>query len=133
VNLTYGTTYYWRVSTDVSGLPVYAAGSGAAFTTVVPLFGLPVAFFLQSPLGTTAGRSPTFLWSYSKEATSYSLQIYETTPLTPLVDLQDLHLTQVVCPIVLDANKWYYWQVTAANSSGTTPSTPSSSTFFTGP
>jgi len=133
VSLTHGTTYYWRVSTDQGGLTVYAAGSGSSFTTVVPLFGPPVTFFLSSPLGTTAGRSPMFVWSYAQEAASYSLQIYETNPLTPIVDLQDLHLTRAVCPIVLDANKTYSWQVTAANSGGTRPSSPTSSSFFTGP
>ena len=133
VSLTHGTTYYWRVSTDEGGITVYAAGSGQSFTTVVPLFGPPVAFFLQSPLGTTAGRSPTFVWSYAQEAASYSLQIYDTNPSTPIVDLENLHLTRAVCPVVLDANKTYFWQVTAANSGGTRPSSPTSSSFFTGP
>ena len=135
VNLTHQTTYYWRVSTVVNTVTVYAAGSGSPFTTVPALFGPPVQFFLQSPLGTMAGRSPIFLWGYAQEAVSYSLQIAETDQfLNPVVvDLQDLRLTRAACPIVLDANKTYCWKVTAANGGGTRPSSPFSSTFFTGP
>jgi hypothetical protein len=134
VNLTHSTTYFWRVSTLVGGLPVYATGSGSDFTTVVSIFGPPVGFFLQSPLGTTAGRAPVFVWGYAQEATSYSLQIDTTSAFSnPVVNLTDLRVTRAECPVTLPANQWFYWRVTAFNSAGPTMSSPTYSTFNTGP
>ncbi len=134
VGLTHSTTYYWRVSTVVSGLTVYATGSGSAFTTIVSVFGPPVGFFLQSPLGTTAGRAPVFAWGYAQEATSYSLQIDTTSAFSnPVVNLTDLRVTRAECPVTLPANQWFTWRVTAFNGAGPTMSSPTYSTFFTGP
>jgi len=134
VNLTHSTTYYWRVSTVVSGLTVIATGSGSAFTTIVSVFGPPVGFFLQSPLGTTAGRVPVFSWGYAQEATSYSLQIDPISTFSnPVVNLTDLRVTRAECPVTLPANQWFYWRVTAFNSAGPTMSSPTYSTFNTGP
>lgn len=134
VNLTHSTTYFWRVSTVVGVLTVYATGSGSDFTTVAAVFGPPVGFFLQSPLGTPAGTVPVFLWGYAQEATSYSLQIDTTTLFSnPIVNLLDLRVTRAECPITLAANMTYYWRVTAFNSAGPTASSPIYSTFSTGP
>jgi hypothetical protein len=136
VSLTHSTTYFWRVNTLISGLTINAAGSPSQFTTVVAIFGPPVQFFLQSPLGITVDRipEPVFLWSYAEEATSYSFQIDTTDQFTnPIVNLTDLRLTRATCPVLLAANMTYFWRVTAFNSAGPTPSSPPSSTFSTGP
>jgi hypothetical protein len=134
VNLTHSTTYYWRVSTVVGGLTVTATGSGSAFTTIVSVFGPPVGFFLQSPLGTIAGRAPVFVWGYAQEATSYSLQIDTTSAFSnPVVNLTDLRVTRAECPVILPANQGFFWRVTAFNSAGPTMSSPTYSTFNTGP
>ena len=134
VGLTHSTTYFWRVSTVVSGVTVYATGSGSDFTTIVSVFGPPVGFFLQSPLAATAGQAPVFLWNYAQEATSYSLQIDTTSSFSnPIVNLTDLRVTRAECPVTLPANQWFYWRVTAFNSAGPTMSSPTYSTFFTGP
>ena len=136
VSLTHSTTYFWRVSTMVGGLTVYASGSGSEFTTVVSVFGPPVGFFLQSPLGTAAGPAPApvFLWGYAQEATSYSLQIDTSSLFTnPVVNLTDLRITRAECPVTLASNTVYYWRVTAFNSAGPTASAPAYSNFTTGP
>jgi hypothetical protein len=118
----------------VGGLTVYATGSGSDFTTVVSIFGPPVGFFLQSPLGTTAGRAPVFVWGYAQEATSYSIQIDTTSAFSnPVVNLADLRVTRAECPVMLPANQWFYWRVRAFNSAGPTMSSPTFSTFNTGP
>jgi hypothetical protein len=136
VSLAHGTTYYWRVSTVVSAVTIYAGGSGSSFTTIVPVFGPPVGFFLQSPLGTPAGPvpAPVFLWSYAQEATSYSLEIDTSSLFTnPIVSLTDLRITRAECPVTLASNTTYFWRVTAFNSAGPTASSPAYSTFTTVP
>ena len=136
VNLTHGTTYYWRVSTLVNAVPVYAAGSPFQFTTVVPVYGPPDPFFLLSPVGGTAGPvpDPVFTWQYAPQAVGYTFQLDTTDQfLSPIVDLTDLRLSQLTCPVVLAATTTYYWRVTAVNSGGSRPSTPSFSSFTTGP
>jgi len=137
VNLTHSTTYFWRVSTVVGGLTVYATGSGSEFTTVVAVFGPPVGFFLQSPLGTTNVDPlfpPVFLWGYAQEATSYSFQIDTTSQFSnPIVNLTDLRVTRATCAVPLAPNTVYYWRVTASNSAGPTASSPGYSTFTTRP
>ena len=136
VNLTHATTYFWRVSTVVNGLKVYAIGSSSSFTTVVPVFGPPVQFFLQSPLGTTVSRvpDPVFLWSYAQEATSYSFQIDTTDQFSnPIMDLPDVRMTRATCTVPLAAGTTYYWRVTASNGGGPRPSSPAFSSFTTDP
>jgi len=136
VNLTHATTYYWRVSTLISGIPVFMAGSGAPFTTVIVLYGPPDPFSLTSPLDTLVDRvpDPVFVWGYASQATSYTFQIDTTEQFSnPIVDQTDLHLNQAVCTTPLAATKKYYWRVKALNSVGSRDSTPAYSTFTTGP
>jgi len=136
VTLTHSTTFYWRVSTVVNSATVYAGGSPFVFTTIPALYGPPDPFLLLSPAGTTVNRvpDPVLTWSYAKEAVTYSVQIDMTSQfLTPVVDLTDLRLSEATCPILLAPNTTYYWRVTASNSGGSRPSSPSFSTFTTGP
>ena len=83
-------------------------------------------------IGIDVSRTPDFAWTGSTNASSYTLQVSAAPDLlNPVVVLPNLHVTQVTCPITLQPNTTYYWQVTAYNWLGWWAA-PSSS-FVTGP
>jgi hypothetical protein len=134
VCLTHSTTYYWRVIAQTGVSTQLAGGSPFGFTTLSPIFGLPGFFVLQSPVSgaTSVSSSPLFSWSFSSGATGYIFQLDLTPSFTsPLIDLPNLHLNQLQCPITLAATTTYYWQVKAGNSFGVIDSSPVSTSFST--
>jgi hypothetical protein len=134
--LTNSTTYYWRVYGTAGGTTRLAAGSPSRFTTIGPFFTPPAQFFLQSPTGGPISiiPAPGFVWTVSPGAASYSFQIDTTSFFSnPVVNLPNLHLNLVTCPVMLAPNTIYHWRVTANNVYGQALSSPPEAVFFTGP
>jgi hypothetical protein len=134
VCLTHSTSYYWRVFARSGASTQLAGGSPFRFTTISPIFGLPGFFFLQSPVGgaTSVSNPPLFSWSFSSGASSYIFQLDPTPSFSsPLIDLPNLHLNQLQCPVTLAATTTYYWRVKAGNSFGVIDSSPVSTSFST--
>ena len=132
VGLTQWTTYYWRVTGHRNTANWIADGSPFQFTTISLVFGVPNGFSLLSPIGgvTALSSTPLFLWTPSSGAAGYSLQIDDSSAFTsPLVDLTNLHLNQLPCPVVLNSGTTYYWRVKALNSSGSMDSSPPWASF----
>ena len=82
--------------------------------------GLPGAVTLLSPTNGAVGvsTSPSLTWSAATGATSYAVNFGTSNP-PPLV-FNTSGLTY--SPAALTAGTTYYWQITATNSSGSTPS-----------
>lgn len=117
-DLTYWTSYWWRVFGFQGGTPVLAGGSPYRFTTIPPL-SPPDTFLLRAPLGSGASTTPIFSWTASPNATSYTLEVDLTSVfLNPVIDVSGLHVTQLASPVTLSADTTYYWQVTAVNLLG---------------
>ncbi len=118
-----GTTYYWRVvsRTNATGVdPAIAAGSATrSFATsgTVPA-NPPATPSSPSPANGATGvsASPTLTWS-ATGATGYQVRFGTTNPPPSAAT----NLTSAsYAPGSLAASTRYYWQVVAANASGTT-------------
>lgn len=116
------TKYYWRVR----GFTVGGNGPFTAidsFTTIVPI---PAAPTLVSPRSVVnVPRNPTIIWHASTYATRYRLQIATNSSFIAIVLDTTVADTTVWLRTMLDANKLYYWQVSATDTLGTSAySTP---------
>ncbi|MBI5730637.1 MAG: fibronectin type III domain-containing protein, partial [Ignavibacteriales bacterium] len=110
-------TYYWRVSaTNSYGTSAYS--SSWSFTTLGTPPSIPS---LSSPSNNAAdvSLSPTFTWSASSMATSYTLQVSMNNSFIGFVYNQS-GLTST-SQQVSGLYNWliYYWRVSATNSYGT--------------
>ncbi|GIK18348.1 MAG: hypothetical protein AMXMBFR77_11360 [Phycisphaerales bacterium] len=124
--------------------PVLASGAASDHRPVIVDFILPLAaqdepraFVLLSPEDGANDEPlrPTFSWSDSFGATSYSLTIAEDAGLGDVIfSASGIGGTSYLLPAgVLDHSTQYHWGVTAHNSAGDTGSTPFSRSFTTEP
>ncbi len=136
-SLTYSSQYWWRVYGVLGGGGmVLAGGSPYEFFTQMPPNGLPAAFLMTYPGSGATGipRTPTFVWDPTG-ATSYRVRV-DIDPAFPsptLVDVANIRVNQVLCPLTLAANQDYYWTVTAFNPDGSRVGSGSPVKFKTGP
>jgi len=115
-SLSYGTTYYWRLTAKNSN-----GESGWSsiwnFTTGSP----PPTPTLSTPANGATGQStiPTLIWNTSSGATSYRLQISTNSSFSTLkYDYTGLTTTSKQSG-ALEGNTVYYWRVNASNNIGT--------------
>ncbi|MBP1994421.1 hypothetical protein [Paenibacillus eucommiae] len=88
----------------------------------------PGSFSLTSPANTSTGVSskPTLNWADSTTAVTYNLLVDDNSDFSsPVVNVQDLKVSEYTLPYDLAGNTTYYWKVIATNAYGST----SSSTF----
>jgi hypothetical protein len=127
------TTYYWRVTAVNSSGSTLGTGSPRSFTTLPPP---PGSFSLTAP---SAGApsvplSPTYSWTASSNAASYTLQVSTSPSFSSfVVNKPGLAGTSDTPAVTLSTSTLHYWRVTAVNASGTTPATGSPASFTTGP
>ncbi len=115
-NLSYSTTYYWRVrASNSSGTSAWS--SVWSFTTQQAPLSVPV---LLSPANNASGVSisPTLEWQASSNATSYQVQVSASNTFsTTLIDEQTTGTSRQLSN--LSYSTTYYWRVRASNSNGT--------------
>jgi hypothetical protein len=117
-NLSYGTTYYWRVNGKNSG------GSGPwsavrKFTTLPPP--VPAVPVLVSPAAAATGLpvATNLVWNRSTHAATYRVQLAADSLFATLI-LNDSTLTDTARSTgTLANNTAYWWRVNARNISGT--------------
>ncbi|MDY0152077.1 MAG: fibronectin type III domain-containing protein, partial [Candidatus Cloacimonas sp.] len=134
-NLTYSTTYYWKIdphsergyASQNNTLPVWS------FTTENSLY--PTQVVLVSPAnGSTGSNTGVSLnWSAGAGATpsGYRISLGTNNPPTNILNGLDLGNVTTCNPAGLLANTTYYWQVVAYNSLG--DSAPATVWSFTVP
>lgn len=136
-SITNFTNCWWRVyAVQPGGGTLLAGGSPFQFRTLGGGFTTPTRFSTLTPTNglTVVPRKPTFAWQEARGAVSYTLQVdFGTNFLAPLVELGDIHLNQVICPVTLAADTGFSWRVVASGSPGTTISDAPPSMFATGP
>lgn len=109
-NLSYNTTYYWRVRAVGTGTSSWTTSN---FTTKLEV---PT---LASPVNNAYGvdEESNFNWNSISGANSYELQISEFSNFTSINYTTTSSNNQFVMPSgVLDFNTLYYWRVRAKNS-----------------
>lgn len=129
-NLTYGTTYYWRVNaTNSVGTSVW---SGAwSFVTIDPnQLATPV---LISPANgaTGIGTNIKLTWNRTANAAAYQLQVSLAADFSTLV-LNKTGITGTSMTVSkLKAKTQYYWRLRATNTTGTVTSAWAGRSFTT--
>ena len=129
------TLYYWRVRASNSGGS--SAWSGYwHFTTAAPTPPLttPAVSTLSAPPNGSGSALPvTFQWLTSPTATSYEIEISDTTSFSRLTfDATTSGTTETLYYPSLSYSTQYYWRVNASNTSGTS-SWSSPFVFTSGP
>jgi hypothetical protein len=130
VTLASATPYYWRVTAVNVGGTFTGVGSPAAFTTIAP----PGAFSLTTPAAGAAGvsTSPTYAWTASPGAASYTLQVSTDPGFGSFVVHQaGLAGTSATPATALAGGTLYHWRVTAVNGAGPTLATGAPASFTT--
>lgn len=129
--LGYSTLYYWRVFADNVTGSTLSLGAPWSFTTGPPPPG-PFSLLSPSDSSSAVATTPTYAWSGSTNATSYTLQVSTTSTFSGfVVDQSGLSGTSTTPGTGLGYLTTYYWRVTAVNASGTTPATGAPWTFTT--
>jgi hypothetical protein len=95
----------------------------------------PASFDLMSPANGAqgVGLTPTLSWEAAEFATQYAVTLSTEPDMTPVLwsNGNVLSTTASVPSGVLDNCGTYYWQVVASGFGGSTPSTPTPSSFTT--
>ena len=121
------TYYYWAQAAQGTATYRTVAGPDTGFTTVPTP---PGAFSLSTPADFSIDLSttPTFTWTASSGATSYTLKLSAASDLSaPFFTQTGIASTSFVLPgSVLTDCEQFYWGVTAVNAGGNTASTPAS-------
>jgi len=118
INLSYSTTYYWRVNaTNSSGT---SSWSSRSFTTMAEPLQIPDPPVLSSPANGASGINITSMvsWNTSPLAATYALQISTNSSFSNLVVNQS-SISSTSYSVSLSYSTTYYWRVNATNSSGT--------------
>jgi hypothetical protein len=114
--LAVGTTYFWRVSSKISGENSNYSDVWR-FTTVAP----PAVPILESPLNAATNLSvnPTLIWQNVPGAATYRLQVSTSNTFATTVynDSTRTSTSQVVTGLSIGTT--YYWRVNAKNVAGT--------------
>ncbi len=128
-----GTVYWWQVLAVRSTGTVVATGAPWQFTTFSATPG-PFTLSAPTPLSTNVPVSPTFSWTASAGAASYTLQVTlpaDTTFASPVVNQTGLTATSFTLGSPLTASTTYIWQVIAVSTASLTASN-APWTFMTG-
>lgn len=134
VALNYLTDYFWRVTAINESYSTVALGSGRRFTT--PQEPRPGAFNLTAPVAQAMLRThtPTFTWTESIYATSYTLQISTNNTFSDIV-ISRPGLTVTTYTLAADAalasESNFFWRVIAARGTHTLNGTGSGRMFIT--
>lgn len=130
--LATSTTYYWRVTAVGEGGTRIATNAGISFTTeAIPA---PGSFSQTTPASSATGVNinPSFSWTSSLEATTYTLVVSTNSNLSsPVINQSGINGTNYSPASALALNTTYYWRVTAVNSSGSTVATNGGISFTT--
>ena len=129
--LNYTTQYYWRVKA-VNVIGTRASGTYNFTTQDVPP--PPGSFSLGSPAngGNNVSKTPTFSWSASASASSYTLVVSTSSNFSnPIVNQTNISGTTASAGVVLADVTRYYWKVTAVNSVGSADATNNGRSFTT--
>lgn len=123
--LAYAAPYTWQVRARNGTGVTYANGAPGAVWTFTTLAAPPAPFNKLSPQP-NAGNQPTNLrlsWSDSAGMSRYEYCLRLTSGTCPETDWVDngTNTSVDLGPLNLEHEKTYYWQVRAANSTGTTP------------
>ena len=117
VNLSVGTTYYWRVSATNTG--GNSSWTSRSFTTQFP----PGQVVLASPENYSYGvnTDTAFSWNAASGAITYEIQISKAPDFSVIAfdisGLSSLYYEEAS----LDQNSTYYWRVLAINPAGSGP------------
>ncbi len=130
--LSYTTQYYWRV-TAINIIGNKVSNGSLSFTTedVPPP---PASFSLSAPSdnGTNVSKTPTFSWTASASASSYTLVVSASSNYSnPVINQANIPGTSVSPAVALADVTKYYWKVTAVNSVGTEQGTGNGRSFTT--
>jgi hypothetical protein len=128
-NLSYGTTYYWKVvAKNGSADTVIATGSPWSFTTIIAP---PTAFSMTSPTNgvTVQSVSGTLTWATSANAMGYDVYFGTINP--PIIKVSSNQSGTAYNYDNLINNALYYWKVVARNMNDTIVATGSPWHFTT--
>jgi len=117
VNLAKGVTYYWRVKATVGAQETKWSSKGV-FTTV---FDIPPTTRLLAPKDSSDGvsRTPKLSWNKTPGATTYEIQVSNTSGFTTTVIKKALLVdTSYTITSSLETGTYYFWRVRATNASG---------------
>lgn len=133
--LSPSTSYWWGVVAINADGNTNSSPMSWIFTTQAPPPVLPGPFGLVDPPhgATDISLTPTFQWSASSDADTYTLKIDTDSALaTPIFTQSGLTGTTFNLPggVLADSTQ-YWWGVTAINTDGETDSTPLATTFTT--
>jgi hypothetical protein len=129
--LSTSTTYFWRISAVNGSGSTTSTGAPRSFTTLPPL---PGTFTLTAPASgaITVAILPTYSWSVSSNAASYTLQVSTSLDFSSLVvNSSGLVVTSESPAGSLSPATTYYWRVTAVNSTGSVGATGAPASFTT--
>lgn len=127
------TTYYWRVFARNATGTTPATNGPFSFKTVPPL---PGHFSMTTPAPgeTDVSLLPTFSWTVSSDAATYSLQVATDAAFNSIViDESGLVATSWTPSVPLAVSTTYYWKVGAFNVVGGEVATPFPRAFTTLP
>lgn len=135
--LAYGTTYYWRVDA-MNGSGTTSSSLFSFTSALAPLPGSPGSFALLAPSAGSMDveRGPLLDWADSANAETYLVEVDDdiafATPEVSVAVSASGRPSELDLPSgMLEFNTLYAWRVTAMNSVGVSPGSPSVSTFLT--
>jgi hypothetical protein len=120
--LAFGDTYYWRISTITpTGTSQWSAPH--AFTTAEAVNNLPATtlpaptLLLPTDRITGASRTPTLSWNAVQGATTYDLQVSNSTAFTTtVIDQKSIAQTSFNISSVLAGRTLYLWRVRSVSN-----------------
>jgi subtilisin family serine protease len=120
--LAFGDTYYWRISTITpTGTSQWSAPH--SFTTAAAVNNLPATTLsaptLLSPTDrvTGASRTPTVSWNTVQGATTYDLQVSNSSAFTTtVIDQKSIAQTSFNISSVLAGRTLYFWRVRSVSN-----------------
>ena len=115
------TVYYWQIwAINNRGESRLAETSPWSFTTNTPI--APSVFNVLTPVdgATSVPLKPTFVWNTANRATSYKLEVSDTSSFSQVISEDNINGNSIQLTSLLESNKLYYWRVYAKNEYGIT-------------